>query len=537
MQERIVNRLREIIEKIKEWWNRFSSKQKTIIVGIAAAILMAFVILIVVLTRPTYVLLLNCEDTREASEVTALLDDNEITYTITDDGLTISVLESQQSDANLLLGANDIQSSAYSIDNVTNGGFSTTESDKQKRYIVYLQSRLERDFIGKFNAISSAHVELNIPENDGTLIAENKESSAAIILELQDEFTADQAAYLAQAVATALGSTDASNITIMDTDGNMLFSGADNYSVAGSANSQLSVKAQAENMVKSEVKQVLLNTNLYDQIEVASNLAIDFSTSERTDHNYTPAEGQTQGVYSQADEYSSDSTSGSGNVPGTDTNQNDTSYVFENDNESSTSTTENSYKFLPNESIISQNTPAGSINYGNSSVSVTAIAYNVIREEDARSQGLLDGISWDDYKAANSERTKLDVDEDLFSVVSNATGISTNSISILAYEENLFLDRSGSGIGLTDILQIALIVIILGLLAFVVLRSMRREREPEQEEELSVENMLQSTPMEEIEDIELETKSETRKMIEKFVDENPEAAANLLRNWLNEDWG
>ena len=30
---------------------------------------------------------------------------------------------------------------------------------------------------------------------------------------------------------------------------------------------------------------------------------------------------------------------------------------------------------------------------------------------------------------------------------------------------------------------------------------------------------------------------ETRKLIEKFVDENPEAVANLLRNWLNEDWG
>ena len=39
-----------------------------------------------------------------------------------------------------------------------------------------------------------------------------------------------------------------------------------------------------------------------------------------------------------------------------------------------------------------------------------------------------------------------------------------------------------------------------------------------------------------IENIDVETKSETRKMIEKFVDENPELAAALLRNWLNEDW-
>jgi flagellar M-ring protein FliF len=31
-------------------------------------------------------------------------------------------------------------------------------------------------------------------------------------------------------------------------------------------------------------------------------------------------------------------------------------------------------------------------------------------------------------------------------------------------------------------------------------------------------------------------KSETRLLIEKFVDENPEAAALLLRNWLNDEW-
>ena len=39
-----------------------------------------------------------------------------------------------------------------------------------------------------------------------------------------------------------------------------------------------------------------------------------------------------------------------------------------------------------------------------------------------------------------------------------------------------------------------------------------------------------------VDDIDLQEKSETRKAIEKFVDENPEAVALLLRNWLNEDW-
>ena len=51
-----------------------------------------------------------------------------------------------------------------------------------------------------------------------------------------------------------------------------------------------------------------------------------------------------------------------------------------------------------------------------------------------------------------------------------------------------------------------------------------------------MENLLQSTPEEELENIDVEAKSETRRVIEKFVDDNPEAAAALLRNWLNEDW-
>ena len=79
--------------------------------------------------------------------------------------------------------------------------------------------------------------------------------------------------------------------------------------------------------------------------------------------------------------------------------------------------------------------------------------------------------------------------------------------------------------------------IILGVLAFVILHSMGQKQEVEVEEELSVESLLQSTQEPDVGDIEVETKSETRKMIEKFVDDNPESAANLLRNWLNEDWG
>ena len=88
-------------------------------------------------------------------------------------------------------------------------------------------------------------------------------------------------------------------------------------------------------------------------------------------------------------------------------------------------------------------------------------------------------------------------------------------------------------------IQLVLAAAILGILIFVIIRSARPLTVEEKEPELSVEEMLASTRENQqasVDDIDLQEKSETRKAIEKFVDENPEAVALLLRNWLNEDW-
>ena len=199
--------------------------------------------------------------------------------------------------------------------------------------------------------------------------------------------------------------------------------------------------------------------------------------------------------------------------------------------------TESSTDYLPNERATNKITPAGGINYENSSVAIALIKLREYHEESVKRQGLLDGITWEEFKDAHSEDIKLEVDPEYYSMAANATGISEDKITIIAYESPVFFDKEGMGVSGTDILSIVMIVLILGLLAFVVFRSMRSKQEVEEEEELSVESMLQSTPESVLEDIDVETKSETRKMIEKFVDDNPEAAANLLRNWLNEDWG
>ena len=51
-----------------------------------------------------------------------------------------------------------------------------------------------------------------------------------------------------------------------------------------------------------------------------------------------------------------------------------------------------------------------------------------------------------------------------------------------------------------------------------------------------LEKCLDSIVAQTLEDIEFSDKSATRQQIERFVDENPEEVALLLRNWLNDDW-
>lgn len=535
--DKLLDKLKELGMRILEWWNRFTAKQKTLIVVGFAIVIIAIVAVVSVLTQPKYVMLRECETTKEAAEVRDLLEGEDMTFEVSDDGLIIRVLKEQLSDANLLLGANNIKAASYGIENVTDGSFSTTESDKQKKYVVYLQKYLEHDVLSKFTAVKSASVTLNLPESDGTLLAEKEESYAWILLELKDEFNPDSAAYLARAVATAIGNETTNNIVIMDTEGNMLFTGDDNYTVSGTANAQLNVKAEAEKMMISEVRKVLLGTKEFDNVEVATNLALDFSTTERTNHNYSAPEGRTEGMYAHEDIFNSENTSNVGGIPGTDSNDDDPTYVLEDDGSSSSTQSEESRDYLPNEEIITTKTPAGLINYSESSLAASLIKYNIIREEDVRTQGGLDGVTWEEYKLANTARERIEVDESFYTAVANASGIPTGKISLVAYSENLFFDAEGSNITATDILQIVLIIVILALLAFVVLRSMRGEKHQDEEEELAVESLLQSTPEAPLADISLENESEERRLINKFVEENPEAAANLLRNWLNEDWG
>ena len=147
-------------------------------------------------------------------------------------------------------------------------------------------------------------------------------------------------------------------------------------------------------------------------------------------------------------------------------------------------------------------------------------------------------MTWEEFKAANNKPKVVQVDESYVTAIANITGFPEKSISFICQEEPQFIDEIEEGRSITDYAQIIIAVLIFALLGYVVFRSTRSEKVEEIAPEISVESLLESTAevQDSLEDIGYNEKSDVRLMIEKFVDENPDAVASLLRNWLNEDW-
>lgn len=529
--------LQNTLNRILEWWKKFNTKQKVLLGSIVATIILALAILAMVVSQPSLVPVAICETTAEAAEVKAVLDgDNSIPYELSQDGLTFYVDEKDMALASILLGQNNIPAQGFGIESVFEDGFSATEADKNKRYKLYLEERFA-DQLEILSNVESASVMLDLPNDDGTIIAREQDAYANVVLTLSSEMDEEQALGIAQYIATGIGNDDTDNILILDSNSNVLFSGGDSSSTMGTASSQLSLRSKTENMVKSEVKDVLVGGGLYDHAEVATKLEMDFSQGRETTREFYAPEGQTNGMISEQSSFESNSINGgAAATPGTDPND-DTTYVLEDENYSESSVTDTTVKYQNNEKVTDITNEVGAVDYDNSSIAIVAKDYVIYDEDTLRESGALEDMTFEEYIAANSEPVRMDVDPDYYTMIANATGFPVENVSIIAYREPIFQASTG-GRTLSDYLQIILAVLILLLLGYVVFRSTRKEKEYEVEEELSVESLLESTKenQNQLEDIGYNEKSEIRIMIEKFVEENPEAAASLLRNWLNEEW-
>lgn len=541
----MMDRLIAIKDKFLAFWDKYTTKQKTLIISVVLAIFFAIVLLGYFLTRPVYTELVKLSgDT--ASTFDSALSSGGIDYKKESDskGNTVfSVEQSQYSDAVLLMGENKITDTEMSWDDAFNNDMTVSSAEKQTKATLALQSSIRKGLMN-FDGVEDATVYVNRPTDDGTIFSEKKETSVSASLKLAkgSEITSETAQAIAYYLANAVGNSTTDNIILTDTTGNLLYGQKEDNTLGGSVSGSDDYKEKLRNTFCKNVSNMLMKAG-YDDVQIGSaNIKFNMDKVTELVKTYTANEGQDQGLYSSSYNYKSTGNSGSGGVPGTDSNGDQTDTMIQNTGSSNSETTLDKYNYLPNETVQNIEHEVGAVEPDQSSIGIVLTKYNVIKEETLESQGLLKDTTFEEYVNNNSAVTDQQVPQELITLVSAATGIATNNITIQIKQKPVYEAKESSSFmdNASNYLMVILTLLIAGLLVFVIIKGTSPVEVTELEPELSVEDLLATTQEDDkkdLDEIELSDKSETRQLIEKFVDENPEAVALLLRNWINEDWG
>ena len=538
-------KVKEIPEKFKVFWDKYTSKQKTIVIAIICVVLIAIGVVAWLASRPTWSKFQVFDSVDDANTMTKALDDQSITWKASSDGKTIYVHQDDMTNALYAMSDNGLTDKGYTWDAAFDNSMSTTESEKDQKRVLALQSEIRQSLI-QYKFIDDANVFINVPETTYTVLssddAETAKTSITASIELNDknkdlldDKTAETLAYW---LANTVG-TDVKNVIINDTDGKCIYNGNTSDGLGGVlTGGSTEYCNKLRNTIADNVTTLLIRCG-YDDAQVGTDgIQFDMNKIETLTKEYSVDDGREYGYPTNLYTYSSKGASGNGGTPGTDSNDSDTDYV--NNSSSGTTNTVDVQKLtdlLTNEKVqnIKQETPA--IKLADSSLGIVVRKYTVYKEDDLKADGTLDKTTWDQFISQNNKISTTTVSTDEINLISAATGVSANKITVLAYNVPQFVSSTKSSNGISNYLMIILTVLIIALLIFVILRGASPLAAEDEEPELSVEQLLATTKENQsLDDIEFSDKSETRKMIEKFVDENPEAVAQLLRNWLNDEW-
>ncbi len=531
----MVERLKQIPVQLLNQWNKYTSKQKTIIIGVIVTVFLALFILVNVMNRTIYKTLIISESARDASTVASLLKEESIPYKLGEDNLTIKVDEKRYSDAILLVYSSDVSKSGLTLDELVSNDLSTTNSDRNLKNHLYVQTEI-RNYLIKMKGIKDASVTYVPQDTTYSVLSERQDYPASVALTISDDFQLSTATAVAEYVAAAIGNESTEKIKIIDQNGNLLFGGKDDL-YSGNASSVLEYREKLQNTYNNNIYMMMMKLG-YDEVQPMFNWVLNMDKVTQLYTEQIPAEGSDQGLYKNYYSYESENSSAtSGGTPGTDSND-ETSYPVDTGNGNGSSVTTTQIEYLPSERVTNTEFEVGAVIPEQSSGSIVMTKVVTYTEEQLKAQGLLDSTTYAAYQIANKDPKQIEIGQDVYNMVSLATGIAVDKISIIAYEQPVYLPAAGSNFDWTFYLQIILAVAIVGLLIFVVFRGTSPVEVTELEPELSVEQLLATTKENQsLDDIEFSEKSEAKKMIEKFVDENPDAVAQLLRNWLNDEWG
>lgn len=536
MKERIERRYVGTVEK----WNSLDKNQKV-------KITTAFIILLVTICaflfitfkKDTEILMKNLTLT-QVGEIQGVLSDNGIYSEATN--TAIKVYPEDAIKAQLLLSQSNVtDSDRFTFETALSyTGMGTTDSVRRK---VMIKEKADEISTGleTIDGINSALVTLEVPESSDFFITDSPASSASVMLTTTKDFTSSEARGIARYIASGVEGLSTENIEILDQKNNTIFSGKEMSE--GSYSYAYDREIQRKNEIEKKIKAQLIP--LYNQVEVTTNLVLDNSNQQVYSEKYenpTGADDSSTGYVNREESESQSVESGSsGAEPGYASNDGTiNTYEMGSGDNSSAEVEKNSTDYKYNYTQTSSDSLGGNVIQDKSSISLIVYNYKEYNEETLENNGTLDNTTWDEYKQSINQ-TPLEIDDGIIENVRLGTGIE--NVSVIGYELPVFIDKITTPVDIQQIIMYVVLALLILLLAIALIRSNKNEEITEEiEPELSVEDLLVSTQVEEekeierLKEIEFNEENAIKGQIDQFIKDKPDAVAQLLRNWINDDW-
>ena len=519
------------LKQLSEFFKRMSKRER-IRFGILAAIVIVLAIVTVsILGRTSYETLLNTQDVIEAGEIFSAIQDMGIP--VRAQGTRILVPEGRSDEVRLMLANQGFFSYEPNLEIYdAASGFGTTDDHRQRILDIGMAMEIRQQIL-----ISPKIQNANVIINSGRISSfargrGEREPVATVMLELRgvSQLTQQEAQTIAEMVRTTVSGISYDNITITDSNLKTYNIVAGSEDIGTELGSRFELQNQLAQQIQRQAEDLLIPIFGMNMVKIQANVTLDFDSViiERIEFE-PPIAGEMEGMIRSAmDLFEVQRTRGAAiGIPGTDENLNPPGYPYGPLGE------DEEYRKILNERNMELNQTITSIEEAKGRIRYLSIS--VLIDPSAVTE---------DYTAEVRDLVSMGFGANPANVAVAMIEFNEHGQSLAEmyaeWEAQLARERQRE---LLEIIIQWAVILLLGIMFMSLVRTIVRVIKGETEPELALagggidyiaDDELDDGFVQD-EEIELTTKSSSLEQIEKFIEKDPGAVAQLLRNWLTDE--
>ena len=520
--------IKNIPEKLKEYWSKQSKKKKTMTIVLFAAVILLCAVTIYLINKPEYAVLYSGLSDSEAGEIYRKLTEDDYDVKVGDNGV-LYVPKKFENKIRLELAAEGYPKSGLNYDIFSkSSGFGTTQYEKKKYMQFQLQDRLQ-DTIKSIDLISDAVVTLNIPDNDSVVLkGDKKPTTASVLIKTKKnvKLAREQVDAIVALVSKSVEGLEEENVTVIDQ--NMTILNKSNSSDPIFPGTQFELQKQVATDLEEQILNILEPIFGFGKVVTGVNVRLNFDKQTTESIRFEPVIGEDGIIVSLTELIEIRRRLGEdGGDVGQDPNGGAPGYVD------------------PDDENIDYHKISRTVNY----------EVNQIIELIEKAQGQIEDLTVSvviDNDDANEE-----VLTNVRQIVANAVGVDAKYVEVTTMEfagqksfEAMFeesrkmqeeLFRKQRERTTTFVIVISCAIVLLALIVFISMaaRMASERRSLKQEELMRFYEEQARRQMEEDDNLNFDMidgqRTDYRDAISKFFRKNPEVFVQLIRNWLNEE--